>query len=183
MSFIRFCKHFYLTNFSKPESDRAIYRSIKKNKQVRSIVEIGISDLNRTQRMLRLALDLAGEDEDVSYTGVDMFEGRESGDGVSLKETHRELNGPGRKIKLLPGDPYSALARGTNAMQNSDLLLISSDVDSDSLDRAWFYVPRMMHDSTMVFIEVAGEDVVLEHLSQADVDAICKSQDSARRAA
>ena len=211
MSFLRFCKHLYLTRFSKPASERVLYRALKKNK-IRSIVELGVGDLTRTKRLLQFATELnedraqdnEGTDTEsrIKFTGIDMFEGREDSNGVPLKEAHKTLKPLCQSVKLIPGDPFSALARSANGLQNTDLIIISADHDADALDRAWFYLPRMMHEETLVFMEVlqsddselAGQEdadseakiaeTTLELLSRSDIDEMSRSQDStARRAA
>ena len=186
MSFIRFCKHFHLTRLSKPVENRVLYRAVKRH-QVRSIVEIGVGDLERGLRLIKFADELGNEEsKPVSYTGIDLFEGRGDNSGISLKEAHRKLKQTGKAVKLIPGDPYSALARGANGLQNTDLIIISADQVSEALDRAWFYVPRMMHQNTLVFLQTANElgECSFQLLSPADILTKSKSQDTKiRRAA
>ena len=57
------------------------------------------------------------------------------------------------KIQVIPGDPLSALARSANGLQSTDLLVIAADQDTQSLANAWFYVPRMLHDKSLVLLE------------------------------
>ena len=38
-------------------------------------------------------------------------------------------------------------------LANTDLIIISADQDEESLAKAWFYVPRMMHAQTLVYRE------------------------------
>jgi hypothetical protein len=40
-----------------------------------------------------------------------------------------------------------------NAHQNTDLILISSAVTADELQSAWFYVPRMLHNQSVILRE------------------------------
>lgn len=187
MSFLQTCKQIYLTHFSKPVAERVLYRNLKRQ-SIKRILEVGVGDLNRSKRILKFASELADEETKISFTGIDMFEGRDDDSGVPLKEAHRALKQFAQTVKLIPGDPYSALARSANSLQQTDMIIISADQDRDSLDRAWFYVPRMMHDDTLVFLEVAPEDeeeeATLELISMADVVAMARAQDSSiRRAA
>ena len=53
----------------------------------------------------------------------------------------------------MPGDPFSALARTANSLPNVDLMLVDAHQDADSLAQAWFYAPRMLHDTSLVLVE------------------------------
>ena len=50
----KFLRNVYLCYFSKPVADRALYRLLRK-RSVKSIVEIGVGQLQRTARLLELA--------------------------------------------------------------------------------------------------------------------------------
>ncbi len=93
--------------------------------------------------------------EAIRFTGVDLFESRTSADGpgVSLKLAHRRLGSTGAKVLLVPGDPSSALARAANAIGQIDLMVVSSRLDPQSLAESWFWVPRMLHPDTVIFLE------------------------------
>jgi hypothetical protein len=56
-------------------------------------------------------------------------------------------------VQLVPGDPYSALARTANSLPDIDLMLVDADQDAESLSQAWFYAPRMLHEESLVLIE------------------------------
>jgi hypothetical protein len=152
-------KYLYLAYFSQPAMDRSLYRAIRRHK-VRRILEIGVGPGDRAQRMIGLALRDESA-EPVEYTGIDLFESRRDHDGagVSLKLAHRILSQTAARIRLVPGDVFSALSRTANVLaSNTDLIVISADQDPDSLARAWFYVPRMMHDRTLVYREEVASD-------------------------
>ncbi len=93
----------------------------------------------------------------VSYVGVDLFEDRSARDaagaGISLKAAYRLLRSSGARARLLPGDPYSALARAANHLGKADLLVVSSGLPATSLVRAWYYFPRLLHAKSQVFVE------------------------------
>ncbi len=155
MNALKFLRNFYLCHFSKPVANRALYRLLRTTK-VQSIVEIGLADLSRTHRLLELVLEKTPAEE-VRYAGVDLFEGRSAEcPGVTLKQAHKQLKALGLRVQLLPGDPLSALARGANALTKTDLLIVSADVAGESLAKAWFYVPRMLHDRSCVLVEERG---------------------------
>jgi hypothetical protein len=147
-------RNFYLCYWSQPPGNRALYKLLRK-RAVRTIVEIGLGRLERTGRVLELAAQLTPADQ-LKYAGIDPFEGRAPGTpGVSLKEAHKLLKPRGVRIDLVPGDPASGLARRANSLMRTDLLLISCA--AGDLGIGWFYVPRMLHDGSQVFIEEAAE--------------------------
>lgn len=155
-----FLRGLYLCYLSKPEGLRPLYRLLckrRKKSPVRKITELGVGTAERTLRLW----ELCPPTDDAVYTGIDLFEARAAADGagLTLKDAHKKLAATGMKIRLVPGDPYSALARSANSLADQDLILIAADQDRASLARAWFYVPRMMHESTLVYEEelVEGE--------------------------
>lgn len=170
---VRQCRRIYLSYFSQPAGDRILYRSLRKQ-PVRKILELGIGTAQRTLRMLAMAV----EDQPastVSYAGVDLFEARSSqdGPGLPLKAAYQQLKASGARVRLVPGDPYSALARTANEIGAVDLIVISGDQDPHSLGRAWFYVPRMLHAETRVFLEQResqGAPSRLIALSRAEIN-------------
>jgi hypothetical protein len=149
----RTLRFLYLTRFSKPAVDRAVYQVIHR-KRVRRIVEIGIGTGQRAARMIEVAR-LQFPASQVHYTGVDLFEGRSRSDrpGLSLKAAHRLLSQTGARVVLLPGDPFSALSRAANTLGGSQLVVISAGHAADSLRRAWFYLPRILAEDAPVLIE------------------------------
>jgi hypothetical protein len=144
---------FYLCYLSTPAGDHPIYRAICRH-QVRRILELGIGTGQRAARMIELA-GLFHPLPQLEFSGVDRFESRSAADGpgVSLKMAHRLLGRSGARIQLIPGDPCTALARSANRLGPFDLVVISARLDPQSLARAWFYVPRLLHEHTQVFQE------------------------------
>lgn len=149
VSWIKYC---YRAYFSQPKEDRELYRLVKA-RRVSRIVEVGITNVARTTRLIEVAQRFAGEQK-VSYAGLDWFDARTSDlPPLSLKQAHRTLQTTGAQIRLVPGSPGHSLAAVANAHQNTDLLLISQAVPDDDLERAWFYVPRMLRDQSAVLRE------------------------------
>ena len=148
----------WLAYFSKPKGDRALFRLIK-NHPIQSLVELGVGDASRAERIIDFARQFVPNGE-FSYTGIDLFEGRpDHQEGTTLKEAHGRLKRLDAKVKLIPGDPFSALARSANSLAGTDLVLISRDIDQESLEKAWFYLPRMLHEKKMILTEqVVAED-------------------------
>lgn len=151
----RLLKRFWFLHFSQPAGDRALYQAVG-TKAIRSIVEIGLPDLVRTRRLWDL-LAQRGGNLPLRYTGIDPFESRskEQGPALSLKQAFAELRRDGVQVKLVPGDPQSALHRTANSLTGTDLLLISRSVNADDLAPAWRWMPRMLHAGTIIFQEMS----------------------------
>lgn len=181
----RTLRFLYLSHFSKPASDRAVYRVIR-NESVQRIVELGIGTGQRAVRMIELAA-LQSSPGQIRYTGIDRFEARapSDGPGLSVKTAHRLLSRTGARVQLLPGDPFSALARAANNLAGSELVIISAGHDPRSLARAWFYVPRMLATGSCVLIEEPSEpagEVSLRRVTPDEIDRLAHAA-TVRRAA
>jgi hypothetical protein len=146
-------KIIYLLYLSKPSSDRLIYRAIVR-KKVRRILELGIGEGKRALRMIDAAARLAPRAE-IQYVGMDLFEARNEtdGPGLSLISAHRVLKQSGAWIKLIPGDPLNNLARMANDLGQFDLLIFSPQFKTHRLNPNWFFVPRLLHAQSMVYME------------------------------
>jgi len=164
----------YLAHFSKPTADRVLYRAIRRYKP-RKILEFGLGTAQRATRMIQLAA-LERPASEVHYVAIDPFETRSTPDAavLSIKDAYRALAKTGARVRLCPGDPYLALSRAANSLGQADLVVISSNVDQASLDRAWFYLPRMLHASTQVFLQQQGapeEPGPFQLVSRAEIDS------------
>ncbi len=146
-------RYLYLAYLSKPVGDRVLYRAVRGVRAGR-ILEIGIGSADRTLRLVSLAQRASGA-EAIRYAAIDPFEARGADKpvGLSIKETHRMLAGSGAKVQLIPGDPAHALPRAANGLTGTDLIVVGADYDVASLGEAWFYVPRMLHAGTRVYLE------------------------------
>jgi hypothetical protein len=170
---------------SKPAEDRPIYQELL-NGQVRTILELGVGFGNRSVRMIETAAHFCDARE-VYYTGIDLFESRNSsrGAGLTLKLAHRTLTRTRAQIRLVPGDPFSGVAQIANSLNEVDLVVISGDERSDALDRAWFYFPRMIHGGTQVFLQKpcrSGEAAPYDRIAPDEI-AIWASRTQRFRAA
>lgn len=185
MSTVSFLKYCYWSYLAKPAADRAIYRAIREHKPA-SIVEIGIGNAARTRRMLELSLQHASADA-LKYTGIDLFEARPEGSaGLALKQAHTQLKSFGVKVQLVPGDPYSALARAANGLRAVDMIIISHDQDAESMEHAWFYFPRMLHPKSLVLLEVAAAkpgETRFQDVSHSEIATLSSRHMRSRRAA
>ncbi len=183
MNNISVLKLAYLTWLSRPAHERAIYQAIRRLAPL-SIVEMGVGLGVRAQRMIAVA-GRYRPDEQIRYTGIDLFEARSQPQtGLTLKAAHKQLKATGANARLIPGDPLSALARSANSLLSSDLLVISADQDRDSLQKSWFYVPRMLHEKSLVLIEEGtGKQAKFRLLTAAQVERLATEHASTRRAA
>jgi len=178
-------EYLFLANFSKPASDRPLYAAIRKARPQR-IVSLGVAMGQRCLRMIGVAQRFA-EASPVEFTGIDLFEARPStAPGMTLKRAHRELGKTGARVRLAPGEPALALARVANSLVGTDLVLIAADQDRDSLATAWYYLPRMVHEGSLVFEETETAGRASLNLVRADEiarRAAAARGDSAGRAA
>lgn len=149
----RLIQRLWFQYFSTTPADRPLLSALA-NKAIRSVVEIGIADTARTRKVWE-ALAFRRENLPLRYTGIDPFESRPQGHPpLSLKQAYSELRRDGVQVKLVPGDPATALHRTANSLTGTDLLIISATIDAGNLARAWTWMPRMLHAGTIIFQEV-----------------------------
>lgn len=150
MSAASLLKFAYLAYLSKPKGQRALYRAIR-TLGVRRIVEFGLTDPVRTARVLAVAKQFA-QGQVIHYTLIDAFEERGNDlQPLSLIQAYRQFRQAGVSARLLPGTPARALPSAANDLPATDLLLISANYHPAALQPAWFYIPRMLHDRSLVF--------------------------------
>jgi hypothetical protein len=186
MSHLSLSKYIYLAYLSNPKSDRTLYRVLRRQ-PVRSMVEIGIGRGHRALNMIAV-LQRFHPGCELKYTGIDLFEARPAiNPGITLKLAHKRMKAVVDKVQLIPGDPYMGLARCANLLPNTDLIVISADQEATSLQRAWAYLPRMIHDGSLIFHEIASPEngrLSLVQLSRLDVERLAaQSEKSSRRVA
>jgi hypothetical protein len=179
-------RYYYLTWFSQPAADRPLYQVVAK-RPIRSIVEVGIGQGVRTQRLLEMALKPQHAVVPLRYTGVDLFEARQDDSGLTLKQAYAQLKTDHVKLQLVPGDPLMALSRMANCLAETDLLIIGLDQAGEALDQAWRFVPRMLHEGSLVYLEQPGKKpgtTKFELFSLAEVNRRASdAQRASRRAA
>jgi len=151
---------------------------------MRKIAELGIGAGQRAVRMIETARR-ASPHEAIHYVGVDRFEGRSAADGpgLTLKAAYQLLRTDGVRVQLVPGDPAEALMRVANSLGKVDLLIVPAEMDSPSFARTWFFVPRMLHEQSLVFVERTAEDgaALLTLKPRDEIDGLASV--AARRAA
>lgn len=140
----------YLCWFCQPKADRVLFRCLRDHRLHR-VVEVGIVSVERTLRMLRLAQRFSGG-QDLHYAGIDLFDARPAGlPELKLKRVHQQLSGSGATVRLIPGDPLSAMARMANQISGTELLLLSASVDQAAMEQAWTYIPRILAGNAQVW--------------------------------
>lgn len=147
---LRQCRLFYLLYLSQPAGDRAIYRALRRGAG-QKVLEIGVGTGRRSLRIIELA---SRDGLPAEFIGIDLYEARPDGTSrISLKSAHSMFKQTRARARLVPGDAFSALARTANEIGPCDLIVISSDQLGEPLDRAWFYLPRLLRENTRVFVE------------------------------
>ena len=181
-------QYFSWSQLSKPTNDRIAFRTIKKNK-FRTLVEVGLGEGVRCERMIRVAQKYSGSSK-VRYTGIDLFEDRAASEKqLKLIEMHRQLNGLGAKAQLVPGDFGSSIQRIANSHLRTDLVVVQYDQEGDIFDNAefanaWKFLPRMLHASSVVMLFFPNDEYeVFNFLDVEDQLRQLESGSEMRRAA
>lgn len=106
----------------------------------------------RARRLLELAARHHPADR-LQYSGLDRFESRsaDDGPGLALKAAYRMFRATGCRTRLVPGETRESLALAANHLKRVDLMLVRGE--AELLGSAWFYVPRMLHGGSLVFVE------------------------------
>ncbi|HEX3999939.1 MAG TPA: hypothetical protein VHX65_15415 [Pirellulales bacterium] len=147
-------------------------------------MEIGIGDLRRGLRMIRLARRYHAASE-IRYIGVDLFEAgpRSETAAVSLKQAYRMLRATGARVHLIPGDAVQSLVRSANALPGNELVLVSAERVVERLGEAWHYIPRMLSPAAMLYAaEANGAKTVWRKLPPSTLPSLAPAA-SHRRAA
>lgn len=148
-----FWQCFWWSNFAQLAEDRCCYRLIQKHKFC-SILEIGLEDGTRSQRMIQVALRAAGI-RPVHFFGIDLFEANTNPDyeALTLKEAHTRFSALGARVKLVPGDAYSALVRVANQLKDVELVVIGCEQNPEMLQKCWHYLPRVLAPNAIVLLQ------------------------------
>ncbi len=171
---------FWLTHFSKPACDRLLYKLIAE-KHCRNIVEIGLGDGQRTERMLNTALQYCAADE-IRYTGIDRFEAGGAAQ-LSLKAAHKLLRSMNIRGTLTPGEPRDALKRVASAgLVDVDLIILSGAYEPQSLGLTWWYVPRMLSPEATVLVQSPEPHGTFRALAQMEIAKFAKATPKRRAA-
>jgi len=138
-----------------PGAERPLYRAIHRRRP-RQLVQVGLGDGDQVERMLRFAASYAGS-EGLAFAGIDLFEARPTSQpGMTYQQAHRRFGALVEQFSLVPGDPNTALSRAANRLLQTDLLVVRAGHDPASLKHSWLYVPRMLHETSVVLVEEPG---------------------------
>lgn len=176
-------RYAYLAHFAGPKGNRQLFRLIRREQACR-IVEIGIGDLARAESLIQVAQRFAGQRK-VWYTGFDMFEARAAGRlPLHLKDAYCRLRATDANIRLVPGVPRMSLPSAANAHQNTDLVIVGPDFSEVDLQGGWYYVPRMLHERSVVLRERRTTDgqVNFAPIARTEIAELA-ARDTTRRAA
>jgi hypothetical protein len=145
-----FWQSIWWSYFAQLPEDRICYRLIQKHK-IASIMEIGMEDGVRSERLLQIAIRNAGP-RVVSYVGIDLFEAHPDQDGetLTLKNAHQQLSALGARVKLVPGDAFAALSRTANSLKDVELVVIGWDTPPEVMAKCWNLMPRFLADQALV---------------------------------
>ncbi len=172
----------YYCHLAAPSSDRVLYQAIRRN-QARKILELGIGTGSRAARLIWMAQRHQAPGE-VRYVGFDPFEARTAwdGPGITLKLAYRTLRATGARVQLLPGEPLAVLAQAANNVGPVDLLIFSARLDPNLLAETWFYVPRLLHPQSEVYVEtqLTGSQRQVRRVEPSEIAALAATR---RRAA
>lgn len=165
-----FWQAFWWSHFAQLAEDRICYQIIQKQKFT-SILEIGIEDGIRSERMIQVALRAAGI-RPVHYVGIDLFEGNTDPEvePLTLKEAHTQLGALGARVKLIPGETFSALSRIANQLKDIELVIIGFDQDPDVVERCWAYLPRFLTENAVVLLQ--GDEAENFKFRQIDLETV-----------
>jgi len=135
--------------------------------------------------MIRLAA-LYRPLEEIHYTGLDRFEDRTSqdGPGMTLKLAHRLLRRTGARIRLWPGEPLETVGRRANELGQFDLVVFSWRLDYRRGQWAWFFVPRLLHQQSLLFRErpLPGGRLVVEPMDHSELAELARAYHRRRAA-
>ncbi len=167
-------KYFQLSRFGKPVCNRVVFRSIKKFK-VRSILEIGLGDAQRSVNMIRIAQKY-GTGTSVRYTGIDLFEGRDATAApLKLVQAHKLLKTTEAKTQLVPGTVGNCIKQIANSHVRTDLIVISAGYDLAELESVWSFFPRMLHAESLVFLQPQDSDVAkFKMMNRLEIERLAK---------
>lgn len=177
MKRLSFFSNLMLTRFSKPVEDRVIYRLIQQN-QYESILEIGLGDGKRLEKMLQVAHTFSNS-ENLRYTGVDLFDARPN-HPLKLIDMHRVTRGLPAKTQLVPGDLATAIRKIANSHLRTDLVIFSAGFESDQLTDVAEFLPRMLHSNSRLLIQHQPGGT-FEVLNRLDVERMSTNDQGSRQ--
>ena len=161
-----------LAYFSKPASDRALYRAIHRHRCQR-ILEIGVGSGRRASACSRSPRATTRKRICFTPGSTNSKLGRRACPGLSLKEAHRQFKARSSRPSSYLATPMRSLMRAANALRKIDLVVISADQKPLLSRRLGFIYRGCLHATSVVYQEQAGAEgtPVLVALDRATIDA------------
>jgi hypothetical protein len=171
-----------LTRFSKPVSDRAVYRYVAAQAP-RSILEIGLSSMERTCNLLQFA-QRSAKTREIRYCGIDLFDARAASPTIRLKDAHCQLRKLVGAVRLIPGD-LSAIHPGlANQIGNHDLVIATLSGNLEDCRPAATLLPRLIAENGRLLLREGGEaGKDYRILTRPEAEGLVSKQEQGKRAA
>lgn len=185
MSLIERLKVFYLLHLSQPRSDRELFR-LAITGGISSILEVGIRNGARAQRLVHLAAKTATAGQKLRFTAIDWFDERpREQTPLTLKDAYRLFQGSPARFQFLPGDPASVFSQNANRLGPFDLVILSAVIPAETLLKLWFYLPRMLKSDSIVFLEEkdAAGQMSMRRVPLAEINRLADQSLRKRRVA
>lgn len=174
MSRLSWLQKIYWTRFSKPATERALIKFLIEQ-PVSSILEIGVGDGTRMQRIAKLVQSESSNDP-VRYIGVDEFEASPEGRvHLKLKQAHQLSAQLGFKASLMPGAAAQSVMRVAHKFGASDLIIIDGGIDplNPTLGPIGTWLNRLAHNrSTVIACQKTGESLVVVNRELLDLPLV-----------
>lgn len=156
MSLAQWWHAFRTIRLSQPAEDRELFRATQGG-DFSSVLDTALGDGSRCQRLLDWLARGTGTPK--RYAAIDMFE---AGGGMALKEFHAMINAAGCKAMPVPGTLASGLPRIAHTIGAVDLLILGQDVDQLQDPAFASFLPRIVHDKTVVVATDAQSDYLYQ---------------------
>jgi hypothetical protein len=157
MSRLSWLQRVYWSKFAKPIEQRALFRFLVQT-PISSILEIGVGDGVRMQRIAKLVSLRSGTDQ-LRYIGIDEFESSKNRAHLTLKQAHRMATQLGFKASLIPGSAEMAIPRAAHKFSPSDLIIIDGglQLSQPMAGPIGGWLNRLAHrESTIIAAEQEG---------------------------
>ena len=166
-------KSLYWIYFSKPRNSRVLYRTVR-NLCAKRIVEFGITDPERSLKLIEMAVGACPPEQQVCYTAMDLFDARSHEQpSLTIKQAHRHFGASNAKVQLVPGPLAEGLARTANTLLGTDLVIFAADAVPGGNSKLWFYLPRLLHAQSCLFQahqEDAEQECTFDVITRAEVE-------------
>lgn len=172
----------YLTYFSLPTENRALYQAVTRRKP-RRIVEFGLQRGERTLNMLELARHYRRV-QDIEYVCIDPFESRtiEDGPGLSIRKAYKLLTQCGVRARLIPEQPENALPLLADLAGSVDIMVVATPSLDWIRDRKT-EVAGLLEPNGLVCLGTSSPDGSPFELLPYTAGQLLRYDDSCRRAA